>query len=82
MSNYNIPTPQQADYYNTKEFDEIMELIIGAINSRRFEFAPRQGWSTHFNRIKQELSEHWKLEQLYHGGRGDSTMYWKLTPKV
>lgn len=82
MSKYNIPTPAEVDFYNTKEIDATMELIVGAINERRFEFSPREQWISHFERIKQELSEYWKLEQLYHGSREDSTMYWKLTPKV
>lgn len=82
MSKYNIPTPTQVDFYNTKEFDEIMELIIKSIKERRFEFIPRSGWTSHFNRIKQELSEHWSLESKWSGGGEDEQNYWKLTPKI
>ena len=81
MSKYNIPAPQQVDFYNTKEFDEIMELIIQAINNRKFEFIPRQGWSAHYSQIKRELSDHWNLESNWSGGREDGQMIWKLTPK-
>lgn len=84
MSKYKIPTPSEVDFYNTKEFDEIMELIVKAINERRFEFYPRDQWTNHFDRIKQELSEaDWKLEQKWEGNeRDNSKMYWKLTPKI
>ena len=82
MSKYRIPTPSDVDFYNTKEFDEIMELIIGTINKRQFEFIPRQGWSDHFDRIKQELSEYWNLKSERVGTREDGHYVWKLTPKL
>lgn len=81
MSKYNIPTPKQVDFYNTKEFDEIMELIIKAINNRQFEFVPRQNWSNHFDQIRQELSEHWNLKSEWSGQREDGYSIWKITPK-
>lgn len=82
MSKYNIPTPAEVDFYQTKEFDEIMERVIGAIKQRRFEIIPHHNWHNHFDRIKKELSEHWLLECKWSGGREDAKQYWKLTPKI
>lgn len=82
MSKYKIPTPDDVDFYNTKEFDEIMELIVATIKKRQFEFVPRQGWSKHFDRIKQELAEHWNLKSEWSGHREDGHNIWELTPKL
>lgn len=75
MSKYNIPTPAEVDFYQTKEFDAIMERVINAIKQRRFEIIPRPNWRNHFDRIKKELSEHWLLESKWSGGREDAQQY-------
>jgi len=82
MSKYKIPTPAEVDFYQTKEFDAIMERVITAIKQRRFEIIPPSDWKSHINRIKKELSEHWLLESKWSGGRRDGQTIWKLTPKI
>jgi len=82
MSKYQIPTPQEVDYYNTKELDEIMELIIKAIKDRKFQFVPRQGWVAHYSDIQKQLSEHWLLKSEWMGSRESGQTIWKLTPKI
>ena len=83
MSKYKIPTPEEVDFYNSAEFDAIMERIIRAIEDRKFEFIPLDHtWFRHFDRIKKELSEYWLLESKWSGGREDGQTIWKLTPKI
>lgn len=83
MSEFSLPTPKEAGYFNDPKVDSALYTIQKAIASRKWAFHPAPNWNSidMFPRINEEIGKFgWKIAREWYGSNDDGYDLWKVVP--
>lgn len=82
MSQFNIPTPKDVDYYNSNLVADFVKYIAAKLNIRIFEFNADVYTSVDIKEVNKILISYgWELTKKWVGGHEDGHSVYVLKPK-